>query len=154
MSVTLFRRMDGSVMITVGTGSGITLRTLHGVGGFFVRTGATPKTGSRLASSTTLGVLTGLTGRNGSATTLCMRRKHRSLTRRRLTRIRIVGHCLPGRLSTRRLRATIGTVVTRINTANPGSVNGIVNATAGRLTKGTSKGTVDTLMGRLLTWGC
>lgn len=144
--------VDGSVGRTVGTGSGIGLRALHGIGGFFLRTGATPNTGSALASSTTLGVVRGLMGRKGSSTTVCRNRNHTSLTRTRLTRITILRTCLPGRVDGRRLRTTLGRVVTRINTTNPRSVNGIVNITAGGLTNGTRKHTVSTGIGRLLKW--
>lgn len=148
----MFRGIDRSVGATVGTGSGITLRALEGMGGMFLRTGATPKTGSALDSTSTLGVVRGLAGRNGSTTRVCMRRNHRSLTSSRLTRMGILRACLPGRVDTRRLRTTLGRVVTRINTADNGSVNGIVNMTDGGLTKLTRNHTVSTGMGRLLKW--
>ncbi len=132
----------------------MTLSTAETVGTTVLLTGATRKTiGRSLRSSRIIGVVNGLMGRHGRDTTVCARRGHTSLTRPRLTRTTTVRGCLPGTLSRRRIRTTMGTVVTRMKTASVTSVNGIVNATAGGLTNRTSNQMVSTVIGGLLTWG-
>ncbi len=137
-----------SVGRTVGTRSTTTIATLENLG---TRVGSTAiGTNGPLASRTIIRYIGGTVGRHRSSVRRCIDNGHRSLTRGRHIRLRLVHGCRPGRVDISRVHRIIGTAVTRANISSLGRGNGLVNTLVPGIGNGTSNHLIGAIIRRLL----